>query len=205
MSPVYQYGAPARDWECPDCGSNRHRPIPCGDAPDLSPRERSVVKKFETAPVLPESWEARRRFHVETLVALDHVDAEVPNRSMAGDAGADLYTSEQTTIRPGTFADVPCGIRLQLPPGYWARITGRSSTLRKRGLLVSEAVIDNGYTGPIYAGVWNLTRDPVIVRVGERIAQLILNPIVQADYRVTAGELVSIDGRGSSGFGSSGR
>lgn len=173
-------------------------------APQLSPEEQAIVDRFDAAPALPESWEVQRRFHVTTLVALDSSQAEVPFRAYEGDAGADLYTSEQTVVRPGSFADVPCGIRLQLPVGYWARITGRSSSLRRRGLLVSEAVIDNGYTGPIYAGVFNLTDTPVVVQVGERVAQLILHPVVSANYQVTD-EIVSYDGRGPAGFGSSGQ
>lgn len=134
---------------------------------------------------------------------LDSDNARVPARKYAGDAGADLYTSEEVTVPPGEFRDVPTGLRLGLPWGYWARITGRSSTLRKRGLLVAEGVIDQGYTGPIYSGVWNLTNEPVTIAVGERVAQLILQPIVGAVYG-EADQITSSDGRGSNGFGSSG-
>lgn len=139
----------------------------------------------------------------KVAVVLDHAEARVPVRKYDGDAGADLITSEEVTIEPGSFRDVPTGIRLGLPPGYWVRICGRSSTLRRRGLLVAEGVIDNGYTGPIYAGIWNLTDEPVTIRVGERVAQMILHRVVEADYR-EAGEVMSSDGRGHNGFGSSG-
>lgn len=137
-------------------------------------------------------------------VVLDHEGgSKLPHRKYRGDAGADLVTSEEVTVPPGEFRDVPTGLRLGLPNGYWARIVGRSSTLRKRGLLVAEGVIDQGYTGPIYSGVWNLTDAPITIHVGERVAQLILHAIVPAIY-VETNEVVSSDGRGHNGFGSSG-
>jgi dUTP pyrophosphatase len=83
--------------------------------------------------------------HPVLRVALDDPQAQMPTQAHLGDAGMDLYVSEAVRIEPGVFVDVECGIRVQLPDGYWARITGRSSTLRRRGLLVSEAVIDGGY------------------------------------------------------------
>lgn len=140
---------------------------------------------------------------VLVATVLDHANACVPQRKYKGDAGADLHTSEEVTIPPGEFRDIPTGIRLGLPGGYWARIVGRSSTLRKRGLLCAEGVIDQGYTGPIFAGVWNLTDEPITVKVGERVAQLILHRIEPAVYFQSA-VVQSSDGRGTNGFGSSG-
>lgn len=171
--------------------------------PAPSKAEREKIAEFEAAPVLPESYEASGDT-VPVGVVLFQDTAQVPIRHYHGDAGADLYTSQEVAIPPGEFRDVPTGLRLGLPPGHWARITGRSSTLRKRGLLVAEGVIDNGYTGPIYAGCWNLTDQPVTVAVGERVAQLILFPIVPAEYDEVA-EITSADGRSDNGFGSSGQ
>jgi len=142
--------------------------------------------------------------HLPVLqVALDDPDAQMPMQVHTGDAGLDLFVSEAVRIEPGQFVDVESGLRLRLPTGYWGRITGRSSTLRRRGLLVNEAVIDNGYIGPIYAGVWNLSSTPVDVAVGERLAQLVLHPIVRVRSESTD-VLVSPDERGTRGFGSSG-
>lgn len=120
-----------------------------------------------------------------------------------GDAGIDLQCAQSVKIEPGGFADIPTGVSVQLPDGYWAMLTGRSSTLRKRGLLVSQGIIDQGYRGPLFAGVWNLTEEPVYVDKGDRIAQLILLPLF-------SGEIVVVDQldpteRGTNGFGSSGR
>lgn len=154
----------------------------------------------------PEDFATNVARQGQLLVARIDPEAKLPTKARDGDAGYDLYVSERTVVYPGKFRDVHCGIRLQLPAGYWGRITGRSSTLRKRGLLVSEGVIDNGYTGPIYVGIWNLAKLPVVVEVGERLAQLILHRMADGIAVAEVGEddLWSRDGRGSDGFGSSG-
>lgn len=133
----------------------------------------------------------------------------LPTRVNEGDAGFDLYISETTEIPPGEFVDVPCGVRVALPPGVFARITGRSSTLRKRGLLVAEGIIDNGYRGPIYAGVRNLNGETVVVREGDRIAQLLLHDNIAARHAAVSVDRqmwnrIPGDSRGESGFGSTG-
>lgn len=133
----------------------------------------------------------------------------LPTRVNVGDAGYDLYVSEDTMIPAGTFVDVPCGVHAAFPPGVFGRITGRSSTRRKRGLLVIEGVIDTGYRGPLYAGVQNLTGTDVLIVAGDRIAQLLLHEnVAQRHYAVEAEpgyfHRIPGDGRGESGFGSSG-
>ena len=139
----------------------------------------------------------------------DHVLVKItgpgrlPLRALNGDAGADLFVAEAVTIDPQSFVDVHSGIQISLPPGVWCEIVGRSSTLRKRGLLVIQGVIDNGYTGPLYAGVWNLTDQPVLVEAGERLAQLILHPLIERPFVEWFDELPTT-ARGSNGFGSTG-
>lgn len=128
--------------------------------------------------------------------------AKLPTRGYEDDAGLDLYAAESTIIPGGEFRDIPMGLAVSLPDGYWARITGRSSTLRKRELLVNEGIIDTGYIGPLYAGVKNLGRQPEAVMMGDRIAQLILHKVEL--FKPEWGE-VRPTARGSNGFGSSGR
>lgn len=133
------------------------------------------------------------------------LDDPEPEKAYDDDAGYDLITSVTTVIPPHTFADVPSTVAgIEPPTGTWGFIVGRSSTLRKRGLLVNAGVIDYGWRGPLFAGVFNLTDSPVIVNKGERLAQYILIPTVRA-------ELVPVDQaglghhpRGTNGFGSSG-
>ncbi len=128
----------------------------------------------------------------------------LPQRAFDDDAGLDLVVSEATTILPGTFQDVPCGLAVELPSWSWGLVTGRSSALRKRGLLVHSGVIDAGYRGPIYSGAWNMTDQPVIVEKGERIAQLIVlsNMTRHIDPIETQG--LTKSARGEAGFGSTG-
>lgn len=130
-------------------------------------------------------------------------DGRVPSRAHETDAGFDLYVSRPAVIEPNQFMDIHTDVQIAMPDGVWARIEGRSSTLRKRGLLVNTGIIDTGYTGELFAGVWNLTDEPVKVEVGERLAQLIFCPMVIPEL-VMATQLPETD-RGTSGFGSSGQ
>lgn len=128
--------------------------------------------------------------------------SEGPRKGYDDDAGLDLVVSEDTVIESGEFVDIPCGVSVQLPDWAWGLITGRSSTLRKRGLLVSQGVIDAGYRGPLFAGVWNLTSADEFVRKGERIAQLIVHRRESVELVRVAELAPSL--RGTSGFGSTG-
>lgn len=130
---------------------------------------------------------------------------ELPERAYDGDAGIDLaYNGDKPLkVKPGDFVDVPTGVRVALPPYVWARIVGRSSTLRKRRLLVGEGVIDTGYRGELYVGVWNLHCDQAVIEPGARIAQLILQQHVERKL-VQVEELPGDTDRGEQGFGSTG-
>lgn len=130
--------------------------------------------------------------------------AEEPRRGYADDAGLDLVVSEPRVVNPGEFVDIPCGVRAQLPDWSWGLITGRSSTLRKRGLMVNQGVIDAGYRGPLFAGVWNLTDEPVKVERGERIAQLLILHNGTRLVEVEQVDRLDVGTRGENGFGSTG-
>lgn len=134
----------------------------------------------------------------------------MPGVGRPGDVGLDLFVSEPVLVGPGAFVDVPCDLNVQLPRGWWGLITGRSSTLRSRGLLVVQGVIDTGYRGPLFAGVQNLsTTEAVRVEAGERLAQLVVLPNVRdrrfGRLRVRRVAALASSSRGTSGFGSTGR
>jgi dUTP pyrophosphatase len=128
-----------------------------------------------------------------------------PTRAYSDDAGFDLYVKGDWVIHPQEFQDVDVNCAVKTPSCTWALLISRSSTLRNRGLLVATGVIDPGYTGPLFAGVFNLTNKPVHIAHGERLAQLILFDNVSARYEARAVDALPITDRGSNGFGSSGR
>lgn len=138
----------------------------------------------------------------ELLVVGMYPDSRLPTRGYAGDAGLDLYCVEDATIEPGKWVDVDLGVRVALPTGYWGLLTGRSSTLRRRGLLVNQGIIDNGYRGPLFANMVNMTDQPVDVYKGERLVQLIVLPIW--DHSPVPCTILPDSDRGNQGFGSTG-
>lgn len=128
-----------------------------------------------------------------------------PERFHEGDAGFDLICSEKVEVPAGEFRDLDCGLSIELPSDVWAMITGRSSTLRRRGLLVAQGIIDSGYRGPLFAGVWNMNGETVTIERGERLAQLIPMPLLAAELRFERVGGLAESSRGSAGFGSTGK
>lgn len=131
--------------------------------------------------------------------------AKKPYKKYIGDAGWDLFVSRPCDIAPGETVDVHTDIRINMPPKTYARITGRSSTLRKHGLMVYEGIIDNGYTGEMFVCVHNLGKETFHVEPGMRLAQMIFGSI--DDVRWSPVEEIRADPhkRGNAGFGSTGR
>lgn len=128
----------------------------------------------------------------------------LPTRGHRFDAGLDLYTSRDVVIPPHQFVDVPTDVAGALPDYHWGLLIGRSSTLRKHGLLVHAGVIDQGYRGELFAGAMNLTDEPVRINKGDRIAQLIPVPMpLSGVYPAQVAELPEGE-RGNAGFGSTG-
>lgn len=137
-------------------------------------------------------------------VKIRQLGGQLPTRHYSDDAGLDLVVNSDTKIETASFADVPCGISIELPSHTWGLIKSRSSTLRQKGLLVHDGVIDPGWRGELFAGVWNLTGEAVVVRAGERIAQLILHTNVTAMYEPVEVLELGPSERGENGFGSTG-
>lgn len=130
--------------------------------------------------------------------------AKAPYKKYRGDAGWDLYVSEDCDIPPHTTEDVHTGIYIQMPQDTYARITGRSSSLRKHGLLVNEGIIDNGYTGELFVCIHNLADEVFHVKRGMRLAQVLFHSIADVRWSQIDGFTPDIQGRGSNGFGSTG-
>lgn len=129
--------------------------------------------------------------------------AWTPTRSFKDDAGLDLYAIEDMKIQPDSFQNVRTGLAVKIADGYWGMIRPRSSTFFKRNLVVHEGTIDPGYTGELNIGVYNPSREEVIVSAGDRIAQLVI--IALELHEVEIVDHLPETSRGPHGFGSSGR
>ena len=121
-------------------------------------------------------------------------------RSYAGDVGFDLEVANNTILLPNNYTKVPSNVRIQLPDSYYARIEPRSSA-SKQGIHVFTGIIDSGFRGQLYACCWNLTDQPISVKKGDRICQIICHKRV-LPYMVEVDELEDSE-RGEGGFGSS--
>lgn len=120
------------------------------------------------------------------------------------DAGWDLYVSRDCVIQPGETKDVHTDICIGMPYGIYARITGRSSTLRKHNLLVNEGIIDNGYTGELFICVRNMGDKPFEAKRGMRLAQVLFGEIIGIDWKQEPAINSKPGERGDKGFGSTG-
>jgi len=123
-----------------------------------------------------------------------------------GAAGADVVAAVERdlVLAPGERAVVPIGFALEVPPGYEVQIRPRSGLAAKHGVtcLNSPGTIDSDYRGPVGVVLVNLGREPFVVRRGDRIAQLIVAPVVQAAFREV--DALAASTRGQGGFGSTG-
>ena len=128
----------------------------------------------------------------------------IPTKAYSNDTGWDLYVSRDTIIPAHSFIDIHTDIAIAMPEGLWGRITGRSSTLRKYGLLVNEGIIDNGYRGELFIGVFNLTNRDRFIPAGTRLAQLIFHWLIE-DLQWEPTMVLPPSQRQDKGFGSSGR
>lgn len=130
--------------------------------------------------------------------------AKAPFKQHTGDAGWDLYVSRDCIIPVGATVDVHTDIKIDMPPYVYARITGRSSTLRKHKLLVNEAIIDNGYTGEMFVCVHNMGDKPFHVKKGMRLAQVLFHVIEDVRWSQVKEIKPTPGRRGNDGFGSTG-
>lgn len=130
----------------------------------------------------------------------------LPSYARAGDAGLDLLAAEDVTLAPGDRYAVSTGIALAIPEGYAGFVHARSGRALREGLALANApgLIDSGYRGEVKVIVVNLDpSEKIEIKREEKIAQLVIQPVAQADIEVVA-ELSESE-RGEGGFGSTGR
>lgn len=138
---------------------------------------------------------------------LTRLDAElpVPCYALPGDAGADLVTAVDVTLAPGERAVLPTGVAIALPEGYAAFVHPRSGLAAQCGMTLVNApgTIDAGYRGEIKIIAINHDRiAPVHLRRGDRVAQLVIQRVEHATFRVV--EALPDSPRGVGGHGSTG-
>lgn len=140
-------------------------------------------------------------------VLLRRLDGALPPPSYArpADAGADLATTIDVTLGPGERATVPTGVAIALPEGYAGFVHPRSGLAARHGLTVVNApgTVDAGYRGEVLVTLLNTDpREPVRLRRGDRIAQLVVQQVAHAEFIEVAELPASV--RGDDGFGSTG-
>jgi dUTP pyrophosphatase len=146
--------------------------------------------------------------HIDLKILDPRLSELHPAYATPGSAGLDLRAAidASTSFAPGTTQLIPTGIAIHLAdPGYAAMILPRSGLGHKHGIVLGNLVglIDSDYQGQLMVSVWNRSQAPFTVQPMDRIAQLVIVPVVQAQFRIV--DDFDASERGSGGFGSSGR
>ena len=147
-----------------------------------------------------------RKLQVKVLD--ERIRGLLPHYATAGAAGLDLRAciDKELRLEAGDSRLVSSGIAIHVgDPGYAAMILPRSGLGAKSGIVLGNLVglIDSDYQGPLMVSLWNRGREPFTVQPMDRIAQLIVVPVVQVDFEVV--EEFAASARGAGGFGSTGQ
>jgi dUTP pyrophosphatase len=133
-------------------------------------------------------------------------DLPLPTRATAGSSGYDVYAAVEVeaVLRPGERALIPTGVSIAVPEGYEAQVRPRSGLALEHGIVLPNApgTVDSDYRGELRVIVCNTGEKPFGIRRGDRIAQLVIAPVVRAEWE----EVADLDDttRGGGGFGHSG-
>lgn len=135
-------------------------------------------------------------------------DIPLPDYATAGSAGLDLRAclAEPLTVHPGETHLIPTGMAIHInDPGLAAVVLPRSGLGHKHGIVLGNLVglIDSDYQGELLVSCWNRGHAPFTIAIGERIAQLVIVPVVRAQFSIVPAFTPSA--RGAGGFGHSGR
>lgn len=132
----------------------------------------------------------------------------IPGYATEGSAGMDLRACVETDVElaPGDTYLIPTGMAIHVAdPGYAAVLLPRSGLGHKHGIVLGNLVglIDSDYQGQLFVSCWNRSKESFTIKPGERIAQMVIVPVVQAEFEIVE-EFGSSD-RGAGGFGHTGR
>ena len=144
---------------------------------------------------------------VKILVQKFDKNIKLPAYKTSGSSGMDLmaYIKNKITIYPGKIALVPTGIAVAIPENYEIQIRPRSGLAAKKGISVlnTPGTVDSDYRGEIKIILINLSKESFVVKSGDRVAQMILCPVVRAKLKEVKNLPKTIRGKG--GFGSTGK
>ena len=139
-------------------------------------------------------------------VRINSLSGIYPSYETEGSAGMDIraYLDQPVIIKPGERKMIPTGLFMEFEPGYEVQIRARSGLAAKHGIGLVNGVgtIDSDYRGEILVALINLGQDAFAVENGDRIAQMVISPIVQAE--IDPADELSDTVRGTGGFGSTG-
>ena len=139
-------------------------------------------------------------------VKINSLSGIYPSYETAGSAGMDIraYLDQPVIIQPGERKMIPTGLFMEFEPGYEVQIRARSGLAAKHGIGLVNGIgtIDSDYRGEILVALINLGQDDFTVNNGDRIAQMVISPIVQAE--IEPADDLSDTARGAGGFGSTG-
>lgn len=142
----------------------------------------------------------------KTLRILIDDEELVPVYASEAAAGADFHSAsrEEITIDPGKTALIPTGIRMEIPEGYEVQIRPRSGLAFKYQITVlnTPGTIDADYRGEVKVLLINHGKEPFVITYGMRIAQMLLTPVLQAEFQIENTLAASV--RGEGGFGHTG-
>lgn len=136
-------------------------------------------------------------------------EAMLPTYASEGAAGLDLSAAikEPVTLEPGERAGIPTGLAILFPPGYEGQVRPRSGLALRHGIGIvnSPGTVDEDYRGEVRVLLINLGKAPFVVEPGQRIAQLVVTPVVKVDVSECQMSDMLPTARGDGGFGSTGR
>ena len=145
---------------------------------------------------------------VELKILDDRLKESMPAYATTGSAGLDLRACLETaiTIQPGETTLIPTGMAIHLAdPAYAAMILPRSGLGHKHGIVLGNLVglIDSDYQGQLFVSCWNRSKEAFLMNPMERMAQLVIVPVIQASFTVV--DEFNASERGEGGFGSTGK
>jgi dUTP pyrophosphatase len=134
-------------------------------------------------------------------------DIPLPSYTTSGSSGMDIYADvkTETVIKKGGTSLIPTGFYIEVPPGYEAQVRPRSGMALKYGISVlnTPGTIDSDYRGEVKVILTNFGNEDYLIRRGDRIAQMVIAPVVQAEWENV--ESLDQTQRGAGGFGHTGK